>query len=259
MYQIWNENMKTIWRKMNEALEANALPALRKYRLRHVSTNLNVYIYPKPLMEDYLRLCPLSDEWIGLDHSIRECSQKFSLPSKFDLSESKLIYLSMGTLGSNNFELMSRLITILAKCKHRIIIVTGKYHSLYKLADNIWGESFLPQLEILPLVDLVITHGGNNTFVETIYFGKPMIVLPLFNDQFDNAQRAVETKIGIRLDPFTVEEQAFLDAIDNLLNDFEAKQRVELISKQMKESNSMESVVNRIEKIAKHPKIPTVF
>ena len=86
-----------------------------------------------------------------------------------------------------------------------------------------WGEASVPQIKVLPLVDLVITHGGNNTVTEAFYYGKPMIVLPIFADQYDNAQRIDETGFGIRLDTYNCTKQQLLNAIEKLLNDNELK------------------------------------
>ena len=115
-----------------------------------------------------------------------------------------LIYFSLGSLGSADVGLMRRVIGCLAATPHRYIVSKGPLHAEIELAPNMWGAEFVPQTSILPLVDLVITHGGNNTTTECLHFGKPMIVLPLFWDQYDNAQRMDELGLGVRLDHLPV-------------------------------------------------------
>jgi UDP:flavonoid glycosyltransferase YjiC (YdhE family) len=82
-----------------------------------------------------------------------------------------------------------------------------------------WGAEFLPQTKLLPLVDLVITHGGNNTTTEAFHHGKPLIVLPQFWDQYDNAQRVHETGHGVRLPTYEFADADLTGAIDRLLAD----------------------------------------
>ena len=76
------------------------------------------------------------------------------------------------------------------------------------------------------MVDLVITHGGNNTVVESFHNGKPMIVLPLFWDQVDNAQRVHETGFGRRLSTYGFADEELTGAIDALLADTALRERM---------------------------------
>ena len=100
---------------------------------------------------------------------------------------------------------------------------------------------------MIPLVDLVITHGGNNTVTESFYFGKPMIVLSLFCDQHDHAQRIQDKGFGIRLKTFRCTQKELFDAIDKLVNDNEFKVKMEKIAKRIQNSNSNEKAAELIE------------
>ena len=121
---------------------------------------------------------------------------------------------------------MRRLVAVLADTPHRYIVSKGPQHADYELAPNMWGAEFLPQTKIVPLVDLVITHGGNNTTTEAFHFGKPMIVLPLFWDQYDNAQRVDETGFGVRLPTYAFADDDLRGAIDRLLADADLRGRM---------------------------------
>ena len=114
---------------------------------------------------------------------------------------------------------MQRLVAELADTPHRYIVSTGPQHAEYELAENMVGEEFLPQTSVLPHVDAVITHGGNNTTTECMWFGKPMLVLPIFWDQHDNAQRVHETGFGIRLPTYDFEDGELAAALDRVLAD----------------------------------------
>src|SRR4029078_5788752 len=84
---------------------------------------------------------------------------------------------------------------------------------------NITGAHTPPQTKLIPQVDLVITHGGNNTTTEAMHFGKPMVVLPLFWDQYDNAARVDELGFGGRLATSAFADGELTGAVDRLLAD----------------------------------------
>src|SRR6478609_8754213 len=101
--------------------------------------------------------------------------------------------------------------------------------------------------EFLPEVDLVITHGGNNTVTESLYFGKPMVVLPLFWDQHDNAQRLDETGFGIRLDTYGHTPDEMIAALDRLLADEPLTARLRAVSQRLQRAGGTERAADLIE------------
>jgi MGT family glycosyltransferase len=191
--------------------EDRGAPPLPELEFIHESPDLNLSLYPAEA--DYERSLPLGPRWHRLDSCVRNVDERFEPPP----GDGALVYVSLGSLGSADVELMNRLIAMLAETPHRYVVSKGPQQELIDLAPNMTGAEFLPQPAILPYVDLVITHGGNNTVTESIHFGKPMIVLPLFWDQYDNAQRVAEVGFGVRLPTYELEAEQLHEAIERLL------------------------------------------
>jgi UDP:flavonoid glycosyltransferase YjiC (YdhE family) len=212
------------------------------------SPYLNLYSYPAEA--DYGRDRPLGPTWHRLDSTVRAPDTIWELPDRLAERDGALIYLSLGSLGSADVGLMQRLVDLLATTEHRVIVSKGPLADQITLHDNQVGESFLPQPAILPQVDLVITHGGNNTVTEAFHHGKPMIVLPLFWDQVDNAQRVEETGFGRRLSTYGFRDEELTDAIDELLADEPLATRLAAMSTRIKSTSGTTRAADLIEQVA---------
>ena len=175
----------------------------------------------------------------------------WSLPPHLEERPGRLIYLSLGSLGSADVSLMQRLVDVLGRTEHRVIVSKGPLAEQIALRDNMTGEGFLPQPAILPQVDLVITHGGNNTVTEAFHHGKPMVVLPLFWDQVDNAQRIDETGFGVRLPAYDFSDDALIGAIDRLLADWVLAARLAAVSARLRANPGTVRAADLIERVAR--------
>jgi len=237
----WDE-FRRVYREVHEELHEDfsnfcmnlGAPRLPENEFIWESPLLDLYLYPQEA--DYKRSRPLAPEWHRVESCVRRTDESFEVPSSIRSGHGRLVYLSLGSLGSADVELMNRLVEVLAGTPHRYIVSKGPQHELIDLADNMWGREFLPQPSILPQVDLVITHGGNNTVTECLHYGKPMVVLPLFWDQYDNAQRVDELGFGVRLPTYTFEPRDLAGAIDRLTGDDELRGRMRNMASRLQAS-----------------------
>jgi MGT family glycosyltransferase len=224
--------------------EERGAPPLPDGDFIHESPFLNLYLYPNEA--DYERSAPLAPTWHRLDSCVRSADASFELPE----GDGALVYVSLGSLGSADVELMQRLVAALADSPHHYVVSKGPQHELIELAPNMTGAEFLPQPALLPQVDLVITHGGNNTVTESLHFGKPMIVIPLFWDQHDNAQRIAELGLGKRLPTYDWEPEDLRGAVEQLLGDDPLRHRLNALSTRIQAADGRTRAANLIDRLA---------
>jgi MGT family glycosyltransferase len=246
----YDRSHRDVWADFNHWVMAQGAPTLPDLEFMHVSPQANLYLFPEEA--DYTQARPLDATWHRMDSSVRATDQSYDLP---DLvanrpSASAVVYLSLGSLGSADVGLMRRLVEVLAQTPHRYIVSMGPLHAEYDLADNMVGAEFLPQTSVMPQVDAVITHGGNNTVTEALHLGKPMIVLPLFWDQYDNAQRVDELGFGVRLPTYTFSEAQMHGALGQVLGD-EMQARLGRIGQAIQERDGVRAGVDVIEAVGR--------
>jgi MGT family glycosyltransferase len=244
----YREALQGLHNRFSEFCQERGAPPLPADDFIHESPWLNMYLYPEEV--DYPRARPLGPHWHNLQASVRATDPDWEVPEALAAGDGPLIYLSLGSLGSADVELMRKLIAELADSSYRVIVSKGPQADEIELPDNMVGEEFLPQTSVLPKVDLVITHGGNNTVTESLYFGKPMIVLPLFWDQHDNAQRIEETGFGVRLDTYGHDTQAMTGALERLLDDEALTERLSRTAARLRGGRGTECAAGLIEQTA---------
>ena len=243
----YDRTHRPMWQEFDEFVRSQGAPGLPDLEFIHRSPDLNLYLYPAEA--DYSRAAPLGADWHRLESCVRAADGDFTLPDALRDGPGSLIYLSLGSLASADVALMERLVEALAGVPHRFIVSKGPQHDQYQLADNMWGEEFLPQPAILPIVDLVITHGGNNTTTECFHHGKPMIAMPVFWDQYDNAQRVDETGFGIRLPTYTFATADLTSAIERLLGDHGLRDRMAAIARRLQATPGTATAADLIERL----------
>jgi len=239
------------WSAFNEWVVGQGAPPLPDLAFIHPSEHANLYVYPAEA--DYTDVRPLGARWHRMDSSVRETEGDYVLPDAVAdrPPNSGLVYLSLGSLGGADVELMQRLVDVLSRTRHRFVVSKGPQADEIALPDTMVGAQTLPQTKVIPQVDLVITHGGNNTTTESLHFGKPMVVLPLFWDQPDNAQRVHELGYGVRLPTYDCSDDELIAAVDGLLADGARRERMDALGRRIRARDGLRRGAGVIESVAR--------
>lgn len=137
-----------------------------------------------------------------------------------------LIFASLGTVRTDqNLAVFRRIAAACQGLDAQLVIALGKWSdesdSARERLGNLAGDplvvDFAPQLALLEKAALMITHAGQNTTLEALYHGVPLVALPRSADQPALAARLEHAGVGLRTSFFRSTPQQLQHLISRVL------------------------------------------
>ena len=184
------------------------------------------------------------------------------LPDWWRGSDAPLIYMTFGTvLGYMSIaaETYRMALQAVERMSARVLLTVGRRFDASTLGPvpaNVHVEPWVDQARVLNRADLVVCHGGSGTTLAALAAGVPLVMVPLFADQFENARRiaktgagrVVETQItadGARsINPAAAPE--ITTSIEDVLGDVTYRDRAQAIAAEMAATATVEEVLTRL-------------
>jgi MGT family glycosyltransferase len=129
------------------------------------------------------------------------------------------VYVSLGTVFNDQPHIFRSILEGISGLGLQVIVSAGASYDRFGGQPDADVHVFrrVPQVALLPTVDVVITHGGNNTVQETLVAGKPMVVVPFGGEQIVNARRVQQLGAGTTVLPGELDAASIRRAVETAL------------------------------------------
>ena len=116
----------------------------------------------------------------------------------------KLLYISLGTVFGKDLEFYHRCIEAFKDSEeYQVILSVGQFVDIKQyfkeIPKNFSIFNYVPQTQLLPEVDVFVTHAGFNSVSEGLANEVPMVLVPQKYDQFDNSRMIQKLNAGMYL------------------------------------------------------------
>ncbi|XP_037253693.1 UDP-glucuronosyltransferase 1A1-like isoform X3 [Falco rusticolus] len=183
-----------------------------------------VFDYPRPLMPNIIA--------IGGVH----CAHK-KLPQEFEAivnasGEHGIIVFSLGSMVSEIPMKKAKEIAEALGSVPQTVLWRYTGEAPPNLPKNVKLVKWLPQNDLLahPKTRAFITHGGSHGVYEGICNAVPMVLMPLFGDQMDNAKRVESRGAGVTLNILEMTSKDISAALKAVINDKKYKENIKRLS-----------------------------
>jgi UDP:flavonoid glycosyltransferase YjiC (YdhE family) len=183
------------------------------------------------------------------------------LPDWWDGSSAPLVYVTFGTvLGHMTLaaDVFRVALAAVSDVDARVLLTVGNAFDRSELglvADHVHVEPWIDQARVFDESALVVCHGGSGTVFGALAAGVPVVVVPVFADQFENGRRVAGTGAGVMVETIeapagggrsvitAAEAPRITRAIDEVLGDESFRRAARKIADEMAAAPTVDAVL----------------
>jgi UDP:flavonoid glycosyltransferase YjiC (YdhE family) len=152
-----------------------------------------------------------------------------------------IVYFAMGSSGKP--ELVAEILQGFRNKPYRVIAPVKSHieQMILDIPENVIVTGFLPGHKVNPMAEISVIHGGQNTVMNACLSGTPIVGIGMHPEQQANIDTCVRKGFAIRLSKKRATASDVLAAIDRLLHDETAKEKVKTFREQLAAWNGPEN------------------
>ncbi|EIJ43334.1 glycosyl transferase, UDP-glucuronosyltransferase [Beggiatoa alba B18LD] len=116
-------------------------------------------------------------------------------------------------------------------------------------AHNVKFVDFMPQDWLLTRTAVILHHGGIGTIARALHHDCPMVIEPLGNDQFFNAQRVLSLGIGAAMHPHKITVDGLARVLETKVLTEETRYKTQLLGEKIRAEKGLVNACQFIESI----------
>ena len=144
----------------------------------------------------------------------------------FIKSERPVVYISLGTVIKGAVSFFQNCVDAFRGENIDVIISVGQKFDARKLKNvpsNVHIYKSVPQIDVLKIADIFVTHGGMNSVSEALVYGTPMVVIPFVSDQPVNARCIEKLGVGKKLEYSMANKNTIKSIVFSVASDSDIK------------------------------------
>jgi UDP:flavonoid glycosyltransferase YjiC (YdhE family) len=161
------------------------------------------------------------------------------------------VFMSLGTLQGHRYSIFRAVAKACRRSGAQLLIAHcgGLSEQQAQSLGANWVTDFAPQRDVLALADICVTHGGQNTVLDALSAGKPVLVIPIAFDHPGIAARVAHHRVGIKLSPRFLTSRKVYEALQDLLSNPSYAERARSVGRAMSSTNAVAQAVSHIERL----------